>query len=119
MTRIHELRHRVTLLRRRVTEEEDGSFAEYWQEGDPVWARVVPCPVRETARGTGEGWNHFPAIPLKYKVTMRVHQGRFERVRVSFREGEDITLAMLCPPVVDPRRQWMSCIMYELGENNE
>lgn len=119
MTRIQELRYRVALLKRRVVEEDDGSFTEQWQEGDSVWAKVISCPVRQTDGGAGEGWNRPLPVSLKYEVTMRLRRGRFERVRVSFQEGEETTLAMLRRPVVDPRRQWMTCLMYEVGEKNE
>jgi len=119
MTRIQELRHRVALLRRRVVENEDGSFTEHWQEGDSVWASIVPCCVSKTSGETGEGWNRLAPAALKYKVTIRFRWGRFDRVRVSFWEGEERTLAMLHAPAVDPWRQWITCLMYELGEENE
>lgn len=108
MTRIQELRNRVTLLKRRVVEEQDGSFTESWEEGDSVWAQVIPCMGREAF---GEGWNTVTPIRAKYKVTMRFRKIRFAR--------ENVILALLCPPLIDQRRQWMVCLMYAMGEGDE
>jgi hypothetical protein len=122
MTRIEDLRHRVTLLKRRIMEEADGSFKEIWQEGDSVWAQVLAC--QDVARGLtkgafGEGWNNLTPVRMTYKVTMRFHPGRFERIRLSFKEEETLTLALLSPPVMNPHRQWMMCLMYILGKDDE
>lgn len=111
MTRIQELCNRVVLLKRRIIEEEDGSFKELWQEGDSIWAQVVPCMGREAF---GEEWNNLTPVQMKYKVTMRFRRGRFARIR-----WENITLALLCPPFIDQRRQWITCLMYALGESDE
>ena len=51
MTHIQELRNRVALLKRRIVEEEGGSFTELWEEGDTVWAQVIPCMGREAFHG--------------------------------------------------------------------
>lgn len=130
MIRIQELRHRVTLLKRRIREEADGSFKEIWQEGDSVWAQVLSC--RDMAGGLtsglikgtfGEGWNNLTPVQMTYKVTMRFRsgfeRGRFKRINLSFQEGETITLALLGPPLIDQHRQWMTCLMYTLGEDDE
>lgn len=109
--KIQELRHRVILLKRRVIEEADGSFKEVWQEGDAVWAQIVPCMGREAF---GEGWNNLNPAHTKYKVTLRYRKGWFRRI-----QWEDITLALLGSPLKDPHRQWITCLMYALGENNE
>lgn len=111
MTRIQELRSRVVLLKRHVIEEADGSFREAWQKMDMVWARVVPYVNREVF---GEGWNNMNPVQAKYKVTIRCRRGQFARVKWG-----DVTLALLCPPLWDQRRQWMTCLMYAVGEDDE
>jgi head-tail adaptor len=111
MTRIQELRNRVVLLKREVLEEEDGSFTEDWQERGALWAKIVPYGQREVF---GEGWNNRNPGHGRYKVTMRFHRERFERL-----QWENITLALLCPPLIDPRRQWMSCFTYGGREKDE
>jgi head-tail adaptor len=109
MTQIQELRHRVVLLRRRIAEEADGSFQEFWEETDPVWAKITPCFSREIL---GEGWNKAAPPHARYKVTMRNRQGRFSRI-----QWDDKILALLCPPLKDPHQKWMTCFMYEIGED--
>jgi head-tail adaptor len=109
--KLGDLRTRVVLLKRRVIEEENGAFTEVWQEGDSVWAEVISCVGREAF---GEGWNNLASVQAKYKVTMRFRRGRFARIKWG-----DITLALLCAPLIDQRRQWMSCLMYVVGENDE
>ena len=111
MIRIQELRHRVALLKRRVVEEQDGSFTESWQEGDAVWAQVIPCMGREAF---GEGWNTVTPVRAKYKVTMRFRKVRFGRIK-----WENVILALLCPPLIDQRRQWMVCLMYAVGDDGD
>jgi len=110
MTKIQDLRDRVILLKRRIIEEVDGTFNEIWQDGDVVWAQVVPCMGRENY---GEEWNNLAPIQAKYKVILRFRRGHFARVR-----WEGITLALLCPPIMDQRRQWLKCWMYALGEDH-
>lgn len=111
MTHIQELRNRIALLKRRIVEEQDGSFTELWEEGETVWAQVLPCMGREAF---GEGWNTVAPIRAKYKVTLRFRKGRFARIK-----WENITLALLCPPLIDQRRQWMVCLMYTVGDEDE
>jgi head-tail adaptor len=111
MTRIQELRDRVVLLKRRVVEEEDGSFKEHWTEGDSVWAQIIPCVTRETL---GEEWNTLTPSHAKYKVMMRFRHGRFMRIK-----WDEKILALLCPPLIDQRRKWMTCFMYAVGEDND
>lgn len=111
MTQIQDLRDRVALLKRDIVEETDGSFKELWQETDWVWAQVLPCSSREAI---GEGWIPFALAQARYKVTMRYRRGRFGRVKWG-----DVTLALLCPPFLDPRRQWLTCMMYGVKENDE
>jgi head-tail adaptor len=111
MTRIQKLCNRVTLLKRRLVEEEDGSFKELWEEEGTLWAQVNPYMGREAL---GEGWNSFNPVPLKYKVTLRFRHGQFTRI-----SWEGATLALLCPPLIDVRRRWLVCLTYALGENNE
>lgn len=108
MTGLGDLRNRVVLLKRHIVEEKDGSFTELWQEGDAIWAEMIPYVGREVL---GEEWNNLTLIPAKYKVKMRFRRGRFARIK-----WEGITLALLCPPLIDQRRQWMSCLMYVVGE---
>jgi head-tail adaptor len=104
MMRIQELRNRVVLLKRRIVEEQDGSFTESWEEGTPVWAKVVSCMDRETF---GEEWNNMNPVQAKYKVTMRFRREQFARIK-----WEDRILALLCPPLIDQHRCWMVCLMY-------
>jgi head-tail adaptor len=111
MTQIRELRNRVVLLRRRIVEEIDGSFKEYWEETDAVWAKIIPYLNKEVL---GEGWNKISPTQAKYKITIRSRRRGFSRMK-----WDDLTLALLCPPVRDPYRQWITCFMYELGEDNE
>ncbi|MCE3230912.1 MAG: Phage head-tail joining protein [Alphaproteobacteria bacterium] len=111
MTRIQELCNRVVLLKRRVREEEDGSFTEDWQDRGALWAKIVPYGQWEVF---GEGWNNRNFGRGRYKVTMRFHREQFDRI-----QWEHITLALLCPPLIDPRRQWMSCFMYGIGGKDE
>jgi len=107
MTRIQELRNRVILLKRRIVEEIDGSFTEAWEEGNTTWAKVVPCMGREVV---GEGWSTVMPLQAKYKVTMRFRRERFERLK-----WDDITLALLCAPLIHQPHSWMICLMYDLG----
>ena len=111
MTKIHQLRDRVVLIKRRVIEQANGSFKEFWQEGDSVWAQVIPWGGREVY---GENWNNFTASALKFKMVLRFRRGRFVRVK-----WQNMTFALLCPPISDQRRQWMTCWMYVLGEDHE
>ncbi|MBX9805601.1 MAG: head-tail adaptor protein [Alphaproteobacteria bacterium] len=111
MTHLNSLRSRIVLLRRRVVEEKDGSFTEKWEEGDAVWAQVLPCSVRDSI---GEGWNNLNPSQGKYKVTLRFRLRRFSRVK-----WEGTTLSLLSPPLIDERRQWITCFMYDIGEENE
>jgi head-tail adaptor len=111
MTHIEELRDRVTLLKRKVVEEPDGRFIESWMEGDRVWAQVIPCLGRELY---GEEWNALKPIQNKYKIIMRYRGSRFGRV-----QWEKKILTLLCPPLADSRRQWMTCLTYVVGEDNE
>ena len=53
-------------------------------------------------------------VQAKYKVTLRFRRERFTRMK-----WEEITLALLCPPLIDQRRQWMTCMMYVFGEDSE
>ena len=108
MTKIQELRERVILLKRHVSEKTDGTFEEIWEDGDIVWAQVIAVMGRETY---GEEWNNLIPIQSKYKVTLRFRRGRFARVR-----WEGMTLALLCPPITDQRRKWLTCWMYGVGE---
>ena len=89
MTHIQDLRHRVVLLKRHVTEEQDGSFTERWGKGTSVWAKVLPCLGREAF---GEEWNTVNPVQTKYKVTMRLCREKFTRL-----QWDDLTLALLCP----------------------
>jgi head-tail adaptor len=112
MTIIQDLRHRVVLLKRQIREEADGSFTESWTAGDAVWARILPCLGREMQ---GEGWNALTAeAQIKYKVTMRFRRNAFHRL-----QWEDTILALLCPPIIDGCRRWMTCLTYEVrrGKN--
>lgn len=111
MTVLRDLRHRIVLLKRRVVEEGDGSFTEVWQEGDSVWAKIIPCVGQEVFN---EGWHHLTLPAEKFKVTMRFRSSRFARIK-----WESRVLALLCPPLVDQRRQWMSCLMYGIGGQDE
>lgn len=111
MTHINDLRDRVTLLKRHIVEEKNGTFTETWQEGGFRWAKVIPCENREIL---GEGWNVLNPGRVKYKVTLRYHRGRFERLK-----WKALTLALLCPPLKDARCQWMHCFMYVVGEEND
>jgi len=108
MMRIQDLSNRVILLKRRIVEEQDGSFTELWEEGSLVWAKVVPSMGREAF---GEEWNNANPVQSKYKVTLRLRRERFGRIK-----WEDMTLALLCPPLIDQRRCWMVCLMYEVNE---
>lgn len=108
MTRIQELRNRVTLLKRRIVEGIDGSFTEVWEEGSTIWAKIIPCMGREVF---GEEWNTVTPPQTKYKVTMRFHRERFARLK-----WDTITLALLCAPFIDHRHSWMVCLMYDLGD---
>lgn len=110
MIKIHDLRQRVTLMKRKVVETEDGSFQEMWVKGDEVWAQVLPIMGREEL---GEGWNGTQAIQGKYKVTIRFRKNRFDRIHWEAR-----VLGLLSPPYSDQQRQWLVCLMYEVGENN-
>jgi head-tail adaptor len=111
MTHIFELRHRILLLRRKIIEEIDGTFQELWQEGDTVWAKIIPLNSQEVER---EGWNNLRLSHPKYKVTIRFRRGHFTRVK-----WEDVTLALLAPPMIDPYRKWMTCLMYALGDHDD
>ena len=113
MTTLQELRHRVVLLQRRIQEAADGSFTESWITGDAVWAKVVPYAGREIQ---GEGWNALTEeAQIKYKVTLRFRNARFHRL-----QWEETILALRCPPIIDGRRQWMTCLTYEAkGGKNE
>ncbi len=108
MLRIHALRNRVVLLKRRIAEEQDGSFTEVWEEGSSVWAKVVPCMGREAF---GEEWNDANPVQTKYKVTMRFRREEFARIK-----WEGTTLALLGPPLIDQHRRWMVCLMYGVSE---
>lgn len=109
MTRIQELRNRVVLLKRRIKEEQDGSFTESWEKGTSVWAKVLPYMGREAF---GEEWNTVNPVQAKYKVTMRFRREKFTRL-----QWENLTLTLLCPPIIDQQRCWMVCLMYEVSEN--
>ena len=111
MTKIHDLRDRVTLLKRSVVEGEDGSFQEKWKEKDEVWAHVTPLIGREVL---GEEWNTLKSTTSKYKIILRYRRYRFSRVI-----WEERILGLLCPPMADQRRQWITCLMYEVGEVDE
>jgi head-tail adaptor len=107
MTIIPELRHRVVLLQRQITEEVDGTFTEAWRAGDTVWAKILPYIGREMQ---GEGWNsRTEEAQVKYKVTMRFRHSLFHRL-----QWEDKVLALRCPPIPDERQQWMTCLTYEV-----
>jgi head-tail adaptor len=107
MTIIPELRHRVALLHRQITEGEDGILSEVWHAGDTVWAKILPYVGREMQ---GEGWNNFAEEPqVKYKVTMRFRRSLFHRL-----QWEQKVLALRCPPIPDERQQWMTCLTYEV-----
>ena len=108
MTRIQELRSRVILLKRRIVEEADGSFTEIWEEGRSTWAKVVPHMGREAF---GEGWNTATSPQTKYKVTMRFCWEQFARLK-----WNNITLALLCTPLIDQHHSWIVCLMYDLGD---
>jgi head-tail adaptor len=111
MTQIQNLSYRVVLLKRRIIEEDDGSFKEHWEESDSVWAQIIPYTNHEIK---GEGWNSSQAFISKYKVIMRYREGRFSRL-----QWDDRTLALLCPPSLDQFRKWLTCFTYALGENDE
>lgn len=105
MTKIQELRHRVVLFKRQIKEEVDGSFTESWTSGDAVWAKIVPYAGREAQ---GEGWHAVTeGGQAKYKVTIRYRRAPFHRL-----QWEDAALALLCAPIIDERRQWVTCLMY-------
>jgi head-tail adaptor len=108
MTRIQDLRNRVVLLKRHVTEEQDGSFTERWEKGTSVWAKVLPSLGREAF---GEEWNTVNPAQTKFKVTMRLCREKFTRL-----QWDDLTLALLCPPLIDQNRRWMVCLMYEVEQ---
>lgn len=111
MTRIQDLRHRVVLLKRRIVEEKDGTFTEIWEEGEAIWAKVIPYMGRELF---GEEWNTLYPVRAKYKVTIRFRKERFARL-----QWGNITLASLCPPLIDQRCQWIAYMMYALEDGHE
>ncbi|MBM3467891.1 MAG: hypothetical protein FJX71_00475 [Alphaproteobacteria bacterium] len=111
MTRIQELKDRIILLRRHIVEEKDGSFKENWQQINYVWAKIV-CFIGQESYG--ENWNNVAPPQTKYKVTMRYHRMKFARIK-----WDEIILALLCPPLIDETRQWMTCLMYKVGEEGE
>ena len=111
MTQIQELRHRILLLKRKIVEEKDGTFQELWHEGDCVWAKIIPLNSQEIDR---EGWNTIHPSHSKYKVIIRYRRGQFARVR-----WDDVTLALLAAPMIDPYKKWITCFMYVLGDHHE
>lgn len=111
MTQIYELSNRIVLLKRKIMEEEDGSFKEYWEESDQIWAQIIPLMGKEQM---GEGWNHVNTFQSRYKVTIRNRMVRFSRLKWG-----EITLALLCPPIIDQQRKWLTCFSYDIGENHE
>lgn len=110
MMKIYELRHRILLLKRKITEEIDGTFKELWHEGDAVWAKIIPLNSQEIER---EGWNNMHNCHPKYKVTIRYRRGHFARAK-----WDNVILAQLSAPMVDPYRKWITCFMYALGDHN-
>ena len=104
---IHDLRHYVTLMKRNIRENEDGTFTESWSEADTVWAKIMPLTGREAL---GEGWENLHSPAQKFKVALRFRKGQSERIK-----WEDKILACLCPPVADERRRWMTYFMYAVS----
>ena len=111
MKRIQDLRERVVLLKGRIIEQPDGSFKETWEEMDEVWAQVSGIGSREIF---GEGWNVLTPIQSKYKVLLRHRKKQFTRLK-----WQNITLGLLCAPITDQRRQWMTCFMYGVEIRDE
>jgi head-tail adaptor len=96
------------LLNRTIHENEDGTFTQLWKSSRVTWAGITPLTGREAY---GEGWENLHGQAGKYKVVLRFQPEKFMRI-----EWGKIMLALLCAPLYDHRRQWTTCLTYEVLE---
>lgn len=103
--RIGELRHRVTLQRKEITEDALKQQSEVWTDIATVWARIEPLSGREYFAARQENAEVTAKITIRYRkdVTpdMRaVSEGRvFDVLSVINPEERNISLVLMCKEV--------------------
>lgn len=101
MTKINDLKERITLLKRVIFEEESGDLNQVWKTGDKVWAQIVPITSKKVLEN--DGWSGEGLQPDRYHVTMRYRAGNFDGFL-----WRNQTLSRVSSPQIDVSQRWMT-----------
>lgn len=81
---VRSLNERVTLLERLLVPDTQGGFSEQWQQGNQVWARVIPLYMQgsrgERGKGVRLGGKEIQSLGYKIIFNAAVLQKTFQRI---------------------------------------
>lgn len=106
--KISDLKERITLLKRVITEDQSGDLIQKWTKGDTVWANITPIFSKKTQES--EGWGES-LVPSRYKVILRKCQQTFQRIQWK----EDLYSVVIASQA-DENQRWLTCVVQKKEE---